>query len=71
MDKRVTLKIDLTPAQREQIRQAIATETSALTLEAEALEDRVAPLTAGGLAGTFTLSIHPKQPCGYTLIELL
>jgi hypothetical protein len=42
-DKKPTIKIELTPEQKEQIRQATGLEVSAMELEPEALEERVAP----------------------------
>jgi hypothetical protein len=44
MTERSTLKIELLPEQREQIRRAVAQEPPAMKLALEALEDRIAPM---------------------------
>jgi hypothetical protein len=49
MDGRGTQKIEFTPEQWEQVRQAITRQAPAMKLTLEALEERVAP--AGWLCG--------------------
>jgi hypothetical protein len=44
MAERSTLKIGLSPEQREQMRQAVGQEPPAFNLTAEVLEDRIAPM---------------------------
>jgi hypothetical protein len=43
---KATIKIELTPEQREQIRRALGADVAELELTPEALEERIAP---GGL----------------------
>jgi hypothetical protein len=44
--KKSTIRIELTAAQREQIKQATGKEVSSLELEPETLDERVAPAAA-------------------------
>ena len=44
-----TIKIELTPEQMEQIRQATGKEVSALEIPVETLEDRIAPAMSGDI----------------------
>jgi hypothetical protein len=46
--KKSAIKIELTPEQREQIKQATGLDVSSLELTPEALEERVAPATCYG-----------------------
>jgi Spy/CpxP family protein refolding chaperone len=43
---KVSLQLDLTEAQRTQIRDALGKEAAAIELRAEPLEDRIAPIIA-------------------------
>jgi hypothetical protein len=47
--ERPVLRIELTPEQQEQVRQAIGKEVTVLELTPEELEERVAPMCDGSV----------------------
>ena len=43
--KRSSIRLDLTPEQRQQVRQALGKEAQAIDLTVEELEERIAPIS--------------------------
>jgi hypothetical protein len=49
MDTNSNFRLTLTPEQKDQIRKATGKDAEALELSVEELEERIAPVTSGGL----------------------
>ncbi len=55
MANRSSVRLVLTPEQREQVRQATNKDAEALELSVQELEERIAPMTAQGWRSTHPL----------------